>query len=127
MMLMQYESRPAPELITIEDELVRGLIAPQKTLSWLRYFYGNQDEDWLARRETPMWFRSEWEKYEWLFKRAIAGYEIPIYDRKFMARYEMSLEYRWTPGLADRYEQLKEIFAVELRHVFGGPERNNIQ
>lgn len=122
-----YECRPAPELITIEDELERGLITYPETLRWLRYFYDNCDEDWLARRETPLWFRSEWEMYEWLFKRAIAGYEIAVEDRKFMARYEMSLEYHWTTGLAFRYEQLKEIFAAELRPVFGGPERRTRQ
>ena len=127
MMLTQYEIKPAPPLVTIEDELDRGLITRPQTLSWLRWFYANCDDDWLARQYSPQWFRSEWEKYEWLFKRTIAGYQISNYDRAFMARYEISLEYRWTIGLADRYEQLKEIFAVELRHVFGGPERSNIQ
>lgn len=126
-MRTQYEIRPAPALITIEDEVDRGLITFPETLRWLRWFYANRDDDWLARRESPQWFHSEWEKYEWLFKRAIAGYEISVEDRKYMARYELSLEYCWTIGLADRYEQLKEIFAVELRHVFGGPERSNIQ
>lgn len=126
-MLTQYEIKPAPRLITIEDEVDRGLLSSSTTLRWLKEFYARQDDDWLARRQSPMWFRSEWEVYEWLFKRAIAGYEISIDDRKFMARYELSLEYRWTTGLADRYEQLKEIFAVELRPVFGGQERSNIQ
>ena len=127
MMRTQYEIKPAPPLITIEDELDRGLITRPQTIRWLRWFYASRDDDWLARQKSPMWFRSEWEKYEWLFKRAIAGYQISNYDRAFMARYEISHEYHWTIGLADRYEQLKEIFAVELRHVFGGPERSNIQ
>lgn len=126
-MLTKYESRPIPNLITIEDELDRGLIIDSKTMRWLRSFYADRDEGWLAGKFSPMWFRSRWEEYEWLFKRAMAGYEISIEDRKFMACYEVTLEYRWTPGLADRYEQLKELFAVELRHVFGGPERRSIQ
>lgn len=126
-MLMINECPPRPGLITIEDELERGLRTELETLRWLRRFYADLDDDWLARREMPLWFHGEWEKYEWLFKRAIAGYEIPIYDRKFMARYEVSLEYRWTPGMADRYEQLKELFAAELKPIFGGPERRTRQ
>lgn len=128
MMLTEYESRPKANLITIEDEVDRGLITSNKTLRWLRAFYADRDEAWLARRDTPLWFRSRWEAYEWLFKRAMSGYEISLEDRKFMASYEVSLEYWWTPGLADRYEQLKELFAAELRHVFGGKEeRSTIQ
>lgn len=115
-----YDFRATSDLLTVEDELDLGVKINTRLYRWLRKIYEQRfDDEWLERREMPVLFFSEWENYEWLFKRAIAGYQISIDDRKFMNRYENSLEYQCMPELKERYEQLKEIFSDTLRPVYG--------
>ncbi len=114
--------------ITIDDELKMGLRIHPGHKAWVRDFYDRVvDEEWFERRRMPLKFTSEWERYEWLFKRAIAGYVPGTEDFRFMHRYEISPEYGAIPGLRERYEQLKYKFAAELRPVFGTMNRRRMQ
>ena len=104
-------------LVTFQDELRLGVRVDPKQERFLLGFYESLDEDWLEREYTPLWFQSEFEKYEWLFKRAMAGYLPGPEEFKFMHQYEESPEYK--THFDFRYEQLKQIYADELRPVFG--------
>ena len=104
-------------LVTFQDELDLNVLVRSHQKEFLLDFYDSLDDDWLERKHTPLWFHNEFEKYEWLFKRAIAGYFPDTEDFKFMHRYEESLEYQTDFGF--RYEQLKLIYADELQPIFG--------
>lgn len=56
--------------------------------------------------ERPLWFVSEYERYDWLFENSREGYQLTAEDLAFMDRYEISEEYLNITGA--RYEQLKE-------------------
>lgn len=108
---------PVTTLVTFAEELELGVNVRPEYKDFLARFYADLDEDWFERKESPRWFHNEWEKYEWLFKRAMAGYPLTAEDFMFMHCYEVGLEYRTDTGW--RYEQLKLIFAEELKPVFG--------
>lgn len=108
-------------LVTFKDELSRGLIIRPHEAEFLYEFYENLDDDWFERRETPFVFGSDWEVYEWLFKRAIAGYMPEVDEFAFMHEFEETPYYR--AQLAFRYEQLKKFYPDELAHVFGTMDR----
>jgi len=102
------------QLVTFREELRHGMVVRPHQKAFLIGFYDDIDDDWL---ECNRWFHNEWEKYEWLIKRAIAGYFPSPDDFMFMHRYEESLDYKADMGF--RYEQLKLIYADELQPIFG--------
>lgn len=114
-----FDFQATSNLLTVDDELDLGVKMPPQLYRCLRKFYTRCDDEWLERRETPFRFFNEWEKYEWLFKRAIAGYQLSIDDRKFMNCYENSLEYQFMPEMHERYGQLKDIFSNALGAIYG--------
>lgn len=124
---LEPEYRADSKLVTIEDELSLGLQLTEKSANWLRRFYADRDDDWLERKYMPIKFFSEWEKYEWLFKRAIAGYRLSAADHMYIQWYESRPEYHALERLYGRYFQLKRIFADQLRPVFGTYDRSNPQ
>jgi hypothetical protein len=115
------------QLVTIDEELALGLKLSVPSAKWLRRFYDSRDEDWLESGYSAFKFRAEWEIYEWLFKRAIAGYALSADDHMFMQHYESRPEYHMTEWLSYRYNQLKKIFADQLSPVFGTYNRRNPQ
>ena len=113
---MMLEDMIYKPLVTFLDELRLGILVRPDQREFLLDFYDSLDDDWFLREYTSRWFQSRFEKYEWLFKRAIAGYFPSAEDFKFMHEYEESLEYKTDTGF--RYEQLKLMYADELRPIF---------
>jgi hypothetical protein len=106
----------AGQFVTFKDELDIGLYVSPKVHDIMEEFYEDIDLEWFERKFTPLWFDSEFDLYEWLFKRAMAGYSFSAHDHMIVAEFELTNQYDL---LAYRYERLKIVFADELKHVFG--------
>ena len=103
-------------LVTFDDEQRMDILVSPSTHNFLTDFYEWLEDDWFARKEMPEMFHSEFDLYEWLFKRAMAGRRLTTDDYLFMFDFEANPQYR---ELAGRYDRLKELFADELDHAFG--------
>ena len=70
----------------------------------------NDKAQW-PKLERPIWFANEFERYEFLFKAILDGFELTAEERAFMQSYESSYEYEHITGA--RYEQLRAAYGLK--------------
>ncbi len=63
--------------------------------------------------ERPLWFTSEFERYDWSFVAMSKGLPLEAEDLAFMSYYESTYEYKNLTG--ERYEQLKEVLGISVQ------------